>query len=157
MQSRAEASSVAWSWRDRASQAERARAREAASARTRGVVGGLIGLAVAAAIYYFFRRPVPAGIVAAIAVVLALIALASPLGLHKKVTRVLQRFAHGVGAAVTWVLMTLLYYLVFLPTGALLRARRRLGITRGADRGLPTYWIPARERARTPESYRRQF
>ena len=53
--------------------------------------------------------------------------------------------------------MTLLYYLVFLPAGAFLRARHRLGITRGADRGLPTYWIPTRERARTPESYRRQF
>lgn len=157
MQSRAEASSVAWSWRDRAGQAERDRAREAAAARIRGVIGGLIGLAVAAAIYYFFRRPVPAGIVAAIAVVLALIALASPLGLHKKVTRVLQRFAHAVGAAVTWVLMTLLYYLVFLPVGAFLRARRRLGITRAADPSLPTYWKRTEERARTPESYRRQF
>lgn len=157
MQSKAEASSIAWSWRDRAGQAERARVREAASARTRGVIGGLIGLAVAALLYYYFRRPVPAAVVAVIAAVLTLIALASPLGLHKKVTRVLQRFAHGVGAAVTWVLMTLLYYLVFLPAGAFLRARHRLGITRGADRGLSTYWIPTRERERTPESYRRQF
>ncbi|HEX6898938.1 MAG TPA: hypothetical protein VF789_04460 [Thermoanaerobaculia bacterium] len=156
-QSKAEASSVAWSWRDRAGQAERNRAREAASARVRGVVGGLIGLAVAALLYFYFRRPVPAAVVAAIAAVLTLIALVSPLGLHKKVTHVLQRFAHGVGATVTWTLMTLLYYVVFLPAGALLRAQRKLGITRHADRSLPTYWIPTRERARTPESYRRQF
>ncbi len=157
MQSRAEASSIAWSWRDRAAQKERARTREAAAARTRGVIGGLIGLAAAGAVYYFLEHEVAAGVIATIAVILTLIALVSPLGLHKKVTRVLERFAHAVGSVVTWVLMTLLYFLVFLPTGALLRARRRLGITRAADRSLPTYWKRTEERARTPESYRRRF
>jgi hypothetical protein len=157
MQSRAEASSIAWSWRDRAARKERAQAREAAAARKRGVIGGLIGLAAAGAVYYFLEQEVAAGVIAAIAVILTLIALVSPLGLHKKVTCVLERFAHAVGSGVTWVLMTLLYFLVFLPTGVLLRARRRLGITQGPDRGLPTYWTRTEERARTPESYRKQF
>ena len=157
MQSRAEASSIAWSWRDRAGQKERAQAREATAARKRGVIGGLVGLAAAGAVYYFFRHEVAAGVIATIAAILTLIALASPRGLHKKVTRALERFARGVGAAVTWVLMTLLYYLVFLPVGALLRARHRLGITRAADPGLATYWKRTDGRARTPESYRRQF
>ena len=68
-----------------------------------------------------------------------------------------DRFAHAVGSAVTWVLMTVLFYLVFLPAGLFLR--RKLAITKGADRRLPTYWIATeeRERARSPESYRKQF
>jgi hypothetical protein len=157
MQSRAEASSIAWSWRDRAGQKERARVREAAAARKRGMIGGLVGLAAAGAVYYFLEQEAAAGVIAAIAVILTLIALVSPLGLHKKVSHVLERFAHAVGSGVTWVLMTILYFLVFLPVGLFLRARHRLGITRAADRSLPTYWTRTEERARTPESYRRQF
>ncbi|HEV2846258.1 MAG TPA: hypothetical protein VG477_15485 [Thermoanaerobaculia bacterium] len=157
MQSRAEASSIAWSWRDRAAQKERSRVREAAAARKHGVTGGLIGLAAAAFSYYVLQHEVAGVVIAVIAVILALIALVSPLGLHKKVTRVLERFAHAVGSGVTWVLMTILYFLVFLPVGLFLRARRRLGITQGPDRSLPTYWTRTEERAKTPESYRRQF
>ena len=157
MQSRAEASSVSWSWRDRAGQKERARTREAAAARKHGLIGGVIGLAAAAFSYYVLGHEIAGVVIATIAVILTLIALVSPLGLHKKITYGLQRFAHAVGSTVTWVLMTLLYYLVFLPAGALLRARRRLGITRAADPGLPTYWKRTDDKVRTPESYRRQF
>jgi hypothetical protein len=53
--------------------------------------------------------------------------------------------------------MTLLFYLVFLPLGAFLRARGKLGISKGADRRLASYWISTEERQPTPESYRRQF
>jgi hypothetical protein len=151
----AEASSVAWSWRDRSKGAADARAREAAANRTKGMVGGAVGLAVAALLY--FHRPVAAAVVAAIAVTIALLALASPLGAYKGLTRLLDRFAHAVGAVVTWVLMTVLFYLVFLPVGLVLRGRGKLGISRGADRRLPTYWKSTAERVRTPESYRKQF
>ena len=131
--------------------------REAAAARKHGVTGGVIGLAAAAFSYYVLGHEIAGVVIATIAVILTLIALVSPLGLHKKITYGLQRFAHAVGSAVTWVLMTLLYFLVFLPAGALLRARHKLGITRAGDRSLPTYWKRTDERARTPESYRRQF
>jgi VIT1/CCC1 family predicted Fe2+/Mn2+ transporter len=157
--SRAEASSIAWNWRDRATGEGTARAREAAANRRKGLIGAVIGLAVAAAVYFFFHRPVAAAVIAIIAVVIALLALASPLGLYKGLSRLLDRFAHAVGSVVTWVLMTVLFYVVFLPVGAILRARGRLGISRNADRRLPTYWTSTeeRERARTPESYRKQF
>jgi len=157
MEPNAQASSVAWNWRDRAVQAEAARAREAASNRTKGLIGGAVGLGVAALLYLVFHKPTVAGVVAAIAVVIALTALASPLGAYKTLSRWLDRFAHAVGSAVTWVLMTVLFYLVFLPAGLFLR--RKLAIPRGADRRLPSYWIATeeRERARTPESYRKQF
>jgi hypothetical protein len=157
VQPRAEASSVAWNWRDRAAGEGPARAREAAANRKKGLIGTAIGLAAAAAVWFFFHRPVAAAVIAAIAVLIALTALASPLGLYKGLARALDRFAHAVGSGLTWLLMTLLYYLVFLPIGALLRARGRLGISRGADRRLPTYWTFTEGRERTPESYRKQF
>jgi hypothetical protein len=161
MEPKAQASSVAWNWRDRAAKAETARVREAAANRVKGMIGGAVGLAVAGLLYFVFHKVRTAEVIAAIAVVVALTALASPLGAYKTLSRWLDRFAHAVGAAVTWVLMTILFYLVFLPAGLFLR--RKLAITlgndRGADRRLPTYWIATeeRERARTPESYRKQF
>ncbi|HYG61587.1 MAG TPA: hypothetical protein VEL74_03320 [Thermoanaerobaculia bacterium] len=147
-------SAVVWNWRKPGSDDGDARSREAAAARKRGLLGLAVGLAVAALIYFFWK-PVLAAVVAGIALVMGLIALAAPLTLYKKVTRALDLFAHGVGMTVTWVLMTLLYYLLFLPVGAVLRARRRLGITRSFDPALSTYWKTTGERA--PESYRKQF
>ena len=156
VQSRAEASSVAWSWRDRAAGEAAAREREAAANRRKGVIGALIGLAVAALLYFVFHRPGAAAVVGAIAVVIGLLALASPLGLYKGLTRALDRFAHAVGSAVTWVLMPILFYVVFLPIGLLLRSRGKLAISKSADPRLTTYWKTP-ERERTPESYRKQF
>jgi hypothetical protein len=156
VQSRAEASSVAWSWRDRAAGEAAARVREAAANRRKGLIGGVIGLAVAAVLYFVFDRPVAAAVVAGIAALIALLALASPLGLYKGLTRALDRFAHAVGSALTWVLMPVLFYLVFLPIGVLLRARGKLAISKSADPRMPTYW-KSTERERTPESYRKQF
>ena len=161
MEPKAQASSVAWNWRDRAANAEAAHAREEKANRVKGLIGGAIGLAVAALLYFVFHKVRTAEVIAAIAVLIALTALASPLGAYKTLSRWLDRFAHAVGAAVTWVLMTVLFYVVFLPAGLLLR--RKLAITLGNDRGagkrLPTYWIATeeRERARSPESYRKQF
>lgn len=148
-------SAVVWTWRKAGDDDATARRREAAAARRRGVIGLAIGLATAALI--FLWKPVLAAVVAGIALVLGLIALAAPLTLYKQVTRGLDLFAHGVGMVVTWVLMTLLYYLLFLPVGVLLRSRRRLGITRSFDPALSTYWKATDGRERAPESYRKQF
>ena len=156
VQSRAEASSIAWSWRDRAAGEAAAREREAAANRRKGVIGALIGLAVAALLYFVFHRPVAAAVVAGVAVLIGLLALASPLGLYKGLTRALDRFAYFVGSALTWILMPVLFYLVFLPIGILLRARGKLAISKSADPRMPTYW-KSTERERTPESYRKQF
>lgn len=150
---------MAWSWRETAAGEAGAQAHEAAANRRKGLIGGAIGLAAAAAVYFFLHRPLAAEVIAGIAVLIALIAMASPLGLYKLMAHGLDRFAHAVGAAVTWLLMTVLFYLVFLPIGLVLRARRKLGISRGADCRLSSYWISTeeRERARTSESYRKQF
>jgi hypothetical protein len=144
---------VVWDWR-KADDAG-ARAREAAAARKRGALGLVIGLAAAALLYLW--KPKLALVVAAVALILGLLALVAPLTLYKKVTHAFDVFAHGVAAAVTWVLMTLLYYLLFLPAGLILRARRKLAITRSFDPGLSTYWTATDGRQHPPESYRKQF
>jgi hypothetical protein len=148
---------VAWSWRERAAGGAAEGAREAAANRRKGLIGGAIGLVAAAAVYFVLHRPMAAAVIAGIAIFAVLIAMASPLGLYRGLTRVLDRFAHAVGSAVTWVLMAVLFYFVFLPIGLLMRARGKLAISRGADRRLSTYWTSTERRERTPESYRKQF
>ncbi|HEY7216317.1 MAG TPA: hypothetical protein VIC28_16970 [Thermoanaerobaculia bacterium] len=149
-----EPSAVAWDWFARIAREQEAPAREAAANRRKGAIGGVIGLTAALAVF-LFDRPVAAAVIAGIAVLIFLIAMASPLGLYKTLTHGLDRFAHAVGSGVTWLLMTILYYVVFLPIGALMR--RKLAISRGADPRLPTYWTSTEGRERTPESYRKQF
>jgi len=152
-----EASAVAWSWRDRAGLVTVSLAREARSLRIRGAIGGVVGLAFAALLYFVGHKVRTAEVVAGIAVILALLALAAPLTVFKKVNHVLEVFARGVATGVTWVLMTVLFYVVFLPIGLVLRAGHKLGITKGADRRLTSYWIPTADRETPLESYRRQF
>lgn len=148
------AAAAVWQWRttaDPGTVASRAR-----QARTRGLVQGAIGLAAASAVYLLWKTPF-AWVIAGIAATIALLALASPLGAYAAVERGLATFGRWVGTAVTWILMPLLYWLLFLPVGLLLRARRRLRVTRGFDRGLPTYLQPTAKRRDGVAPYERQF
>jgi len=151
-------SAVVWDWRA-AKNEEPRQAHEAVKIRRRALLGGVVGLAVAALVFFLWKKPVAAGVIAAVALLLSLPGLAAPRTAGRSVGHALDRFAYAVGLGVTWVLMTLLYYLLFLPVGLVLRARGRLGITRTPDPRRSSYWTPVeeRERARTPESYRRQF
>lgn len=149
---------VAWDWRAGGDDSSKVRAEEArknAAARKRGLIGGAVGLAIAVAVYYFVR-PGLAYVIAGVAIVLSLIAVASP-PVYRKISGLLDRFAHFVGMAVTWVLMTILYYLLFFPVGLLLRARGKLAITRHPDRRAATYWTSTEGKPWTAESYRKQF
>ena len=152
-------SAVVWDWRGGGEREESRRAREAAEIRRRGLIGLVVGLAVSALVFFLWKRPAPAAVIAAVALLLSLPGLVAPLTAGRSVGRALDRFAHAVGTGVTWVLMTILYYLLFLPVGLILRARGKLGITRAFDPRRPSYWtsVEERERTRTPGSYRRQF
>ena len=140
VEARAAAAATVWRWREKETGTDRARA--AAAARKKGALGGLIGLAVAGALSFW--KPNLAMVVAAVALLMATLALASPLGGFRRVTAVLDSFAHAVGVAVTWLLMTIAYYLLFLPAGLLLRAAGKLGITRHGDARLASYWREAK-------------
>src|SRR5882724_4221121 len=148
-----EPSAVIWDWRREDDPG--ARAQEAAAARKRGLLGGAIGLVAAVVVHHF--RPTAGFVIGGIALLFLVIALAAPLTLYPKLMRLFDLFAHGVGTAVTWVLMTVLYYLFFLPAGLVLKAAHKLAITTGFDRAQATYWTAADDRGRAPEAYRKQF
>jgi hypothetical protein len=132
------------------------RARRAAAARRRGLLQGAIGFAAAALLAWRFGR-VPAAIAAGIATVMGRLALVSPLGGLARVDRGVARFAGWVGTAVSWLLMTPLYYLVLTPLGLALRARRKLRIRRGPDPRATTYWTELPPKPAGTEPYERQF
>ena len=150
-----EPSAVVWAWRE-GETGKREQAHEASGVRTRGAIGAVIGLAFAAALWQLWHRPVAATVVATVALVLSLPALLAPRTAGRAVVRLLDRFAHAVGSVVTWVLMALIFYVLFLPLGLLLRGQKRLGITRAFDPRRDSYWTP-HNRAVTPDSYRKQF
>jgi hypothetical protein len=132
-------------------------AREAAAARRQGLIGGACGLLAAAALAWLLHRAVMGAVVAVVALAFALLALAAPLTLYRRLRGALDRFGHLVGTAVTWVLMTALFYLLFLPVGLAMRAAGKLGFTRFADPGLDSYWTTATGRAPGLGPYRKQF
>lgn len=146
-----------WDWRAAgdAAGAEAERRRRAAGARREGLVRAAVGVVVGGLVWLF--KPVLGVVVLAVTLLLLALALASPLGGYRAVTRALERFGHGVGLAVTWVLMSLIFYLLFAPFGLLLRALGKLGLTFGAEPGRASYWRAAAWERVTPDSYRRQF
>lgn len=151
-------SDIVWNWRQAADPgASRSRAAaEAAAARRRGLIQAAVGFAVALGLGLLWR-PVAGWVVGGITALLLLIALAFPLTLHAKIQRGLQVFGHAVGMAVTWVLMTLLYLLLFLPVGLVLRATGKLGITTRPDPRAASYWKTTDPSRHTPQQYRKQF
>jgi hypothetical protein len=156
-------SSPVWSWRpttasgsdDEAERQERTRL--ASAARRQGAIGGAVGLTAAAALAFLLHRPGAATLIAAVSLLVALLALAAPLTLYRRLRGLLDRFGHAVGTAVTWLLMTVLFYLLFLPVGLMLRAMGKLEFTRFADPARASYWTSTEGRAHTAESYRKQF
>jgi hypothetical protein len=104
-----------------------------------------------------FWKPLLAAVAATLALALLAVALASPRGLYPRVERGLAAFARAVGLGVTWITLTAVHLLVFLPLGLLLRATGRLRITRSPDPAAATYWrLPDRPRAGAG-GYERQF
>src|SRR4051812_962865 len=82
------AAALVWQW-DRGVPPD-LRPRQAAAARKRGAIGALVGLLVAAALFHW--RPRTAEVVAVVAVLAGLLALVSPLGGYRLLTRGLDAF-----------------------------------------------------------------
>ncbi|HVG07266.1 MAG TPA: hypothetical protein VNM67_06135 [Thermoanaerobaculia bacterium] len=148
-------SAVVWDWNRTGTGDDQIEAKRNTAARKRGVIGGLIGLLIAAVVYHFWR-PGLAYVIAGVSLALALLALVAPPA-YRKVAGLLDRFGYAVGSVVTWLLMTLLYYVLFLPVGLLLRARGKLAVTQHPDRRLASYWTSTEGKPWTAESYRKQF
>lgn len=148
---------VVWDWRaarDPGTQ-RRERARRAAAARREGLLRAVVGVVAAGLLLLW--KPILALVVAAITALLLALALASPLGGYRRVSIAVERFAYAVALTVTWVLMTLLYYLVVLPMGLVLRATGGLRLRRRPDPRQQSYWSPVDQPAAELPPYRRQF
>jgi len=148
-------SALVWDWRRAAGGGDTRSA--AAAARRQGATGGAVGLAVAAVLAWLLHRTGPAVVVAALSLTIALLALAAPLTLYRRLRDVFDRLGHWAGTGVTWLLMTVLFYLLFLPVGLIMRAMGKLAFTGFADPTVDSYWTPTEGRVHSAESYRQQF
>ena len=148
---------VVWPWREREAREETRRVAAVRAARGRGLIQAAVGLAAAALFAFVFHKPRFAMVVVSIASIVGLSALISPLGIYGWITRGVEKLGYWIGTLLTWILMPLLFFFLFFPVGLFLRARKRLGITRGRDSRLASYWISTTERKSTRESYDRQF
>jgi len=131
-----EAPAAIWDWRgesdDRAARAAKARR----GAILRGVIGGLAG----AGFFFLLARPSFAVVVWSISGLTLLLGLASPLGAYAALDRVVLGASRVVGAVLTWVLLTPVYYLFFAPFGALFRRGRRDKLQRALEKDRASYW-----------------
>lgn len=146
---RERAAAAVWDWRREEGSPPASDA--AARARRRGLVRGGIGLLVAGALALW--KPVLGAVAAGVALVLLALALLAPGTGYRRAEGWIAAFAHGVGVAVTWVTLTAVFALVFLPLGLLLRAAGRLRIAPGLEPRATTYWRPADP----PGRHERQF
>lgn len=138
------ASAAVWDWRRDVEGASAAEG--AARARRGGLLRGGIGLLVAAALAFW--KPVLGAIAGAVALVVLALALLAPRTLYPRLEGWIAAFARGVGVAVSWITLTSVHLLVFLPLGLLLRAAGRLRIGPDPDPEARSYWRPADSTAR---------
>ena len=125
-------------------------------ARRKGAIQGLVGLMVAGALAFFVSQTVGA-IVATIAGIILLCALVSPGGLYAGIDALFLRLAHYVGLATTWLLLVPIFYLFFLPFGALLRRGKRDRLHRFYEPDRESYWTDRGDRALEREAWERQY
>ncbi len=92
----------------------------------------------------------------AAAPVLVLAALAAPAAL-RPVHFVWMPVAHAISRALTWLLLTSVYYLAFTPYGLFLRLRRRDPLDRKLDPAATTYWIRRDPLPTDPARWTKQY
>lgn len=108
-------------------------------------------LAGAGVLFAWRGGPVAAAVLA-IAALLAVLAWASPRG-YEPVQRALDRLVQWILTGVTWVLLSLVFIVIFVPGRLLLgRTRRRRSRNKNAD----TFWRNCRK-VPAPASFGRQF
>lgn len=112
-----------------------------------GLIGGLI--------WWKLEAPVVAYVLWSIAAVITLLFYAlSPIRKPLYVGWMLVVFP--IGWVISHAAMALIYYLIFLPIGLLMRLFGRDPMQRRFDRDAPSYWIEHDPRA-DPDRYFRQF
>jgi hypothetical protein len=123
--------------------------------RTFGLSLGVVCLLWAGILWWRgHRAPLPWLLGAA--PVLALLALAAPAALGP-IHRVWMPAAKAVARALTWLMLTLAFYLVFTPYGIVLRMLGKDPLDRGFEKGRASYWIRRSDGPFDPERLRKQY
>ena len=135
---RAEAAAAIWDWRSEHSQTPAA---QASRPRLRGTLQALVGAGIGALIFALLSR-IAGTVVMSVAVVILLSALLSPAGLYAGIERLFAALGRRVGTALTWIVLPLLFYLVFLPFGMIFRSGRRDPMKRFYEADAESYWSP---------------
>ena len=133
-----------------------ARGPEIRRARRQALLRGGISLALAALLFLVGWRIVGA-IALALGTLTLLAGFLSPQGLHRHLDRLFLGLVALIGRLMTWLVLTPVYLLVFLPYGALFRRGRRDRLLRWYEPEASTYWKerePASDRA---HRHSRQF
>lgn len=68
-----------------------------------------------------------------------------------------MKVAHFIGMAITTVMLSVLYYLVFTPIGLLYRVMGEDPLDRKIDKNVTSYWKIRKEKEFNPAHYERQF
>ena len=146
---------VTWTWRE--DEFPSAPAQESAGgARLRGTIQGGVGIAIAAAVYFFLSGSFGL-VIFCVAAIIALSALISPEGLFAGIEALFRSTALVVGRFLTWILLPAIFYGFFLPFRVLFRRGRRDSMKRFYDSEAATYWTPREPREDGLDFYRRQF
>jgi len=132
---RPEAAAAIWVWRDRESD-ERARL---AKLRRGGVIRAVVA-GLAAGVLFAIERPIVASIAVGIGTLTLVLALASPRGAYAALSRGVDRVGALIGALLTWVLLTPVFFLFFVPFGLLMRRGARDRLRRRFERERASYW-----------------
>ena len=68
-----------------------------------------------------------------------------------------DRLGRALGGAVSWTLLAVIFYTVFLPFGLLFRRGRKDSMKRYYEPTADSYWSQREAPETDPDSYRRQF
>ena len=88
--------------------------------------------------------------------VLLLLALVAPIALWP-IHKVWMPVAKGIARALTWLLLTLVFYLVFTPYGVIMRLFGRDPLDRKIDRAVESYWTQREKVAFDPARTLKQY
>ena len=100
----------------------------------------LVLMVVAATLFYVFGHTVPAAIIGSLAVLFTLMAIFAPGPLHT-LRAAIDRLFVWIGTGLGVVLLTVIYYTIFVPASLWLRLRGKDELKRVFPTGGVTNWI----------------
>lgn len=111
--------------------------------------------AVGAVLYFKYHHQAAAGILCGIGTLMLISGFFIP-ALFWKIERVGRWIGKGFGIALSWVLLTPVFYLIFVPGRLVLLLRGIDPMCRKFPTDAPTYWVP-RKPVSGVDEYKRQF